>query len=48
MPNFVVVEFYLLLLRLFGDGEGKGGIVFSMAAMLKIRATTSASASSST
>jgi hypothetical protein len=24
MPNFVVVEFYLLLLRLFGDGEGKG------------------------
>jgi hypothetical protein len=45
MSNFLVLEFYLLLV-LFGDGEGKrGGIGFSIAAPLKIRTTTSASAS---
>jgi hypothetical protein len=35
MPNFLVLEIYLLLL--FGNGEGVGGIVFSMTALLKIR-----------
>jgi hypothetical protein len=35
MANFLVLEIYLLLL--FGDGEGVGGIFFSMAALLKIR-----------
>jgi hypothetical protein len=44
MPNFMVLKFYLLL---SGDSEG-GEIVFSMAAVLKMRATTLASASSST
>jgi hypothetical protein len=45
MPNFLVLEIYLLL---FGDGEGYGGIVFSMAALLKIRAIITASATSLT
>jgi hypothetical protein len=37
-----MLEIYLL----FGDSEGTGGIVFSMAGLLKMRATNAASATS--
>jgi hypothetical protein len=44
MPNLLVLGIYLLLLS--SNGNGKGGIVFSMAALLKIRTTTTVSATS--
>jgi hypothetical protein len=46
MSNFLYWGFICSLLS--ADGEGKGGIVFSMATMLKMRATTTASAASPT
>jgi hypothetical protein len=38
MPSFLVLGIYLLLLH-SGDARGQGGIVFSIAALLKMRAT---------
>ena len=45
MSGFLVLGIYLLLLS--DDGEGQGGIVFSMMALLKMRVKTTASAISS-
>jgi hypothetical protein len=45
MPSFFfVLGIYLLLLS--DNGEGQGGIIFSVAALLKMRAITTASTSS--
>jgi len=45
MPNLLVLEIYFLLL-LSGDGKKSGWIVFSMADLLKMRATPTLTASS--
>jgi hypothetical protein len=43
MPTFLVLKIHLLL---FSDGEGTGGIVFSTASLLKMRAATAMLATS--
>jgi hypothetical protein len=52
MPSFLVLGFYLLLLPGYGEGSspttarGQVRFVFSMAALLKMRATSASTTSS--